>query len=118
MLAVPSCPKIYRRRSGGLTVIEVEEPAEARATGDLAIFPVVIRRTDVSDELATDALVESLVHVVLDKFLEQEAQMSLTKNHEVVETLVPDCLHKPLGVRIGVGRRLHLMETMRVKPFG
>ena len=27
----PSCPKIYRRRSGGLTVIEVEKPAEARA---------------------------------------------------------------------------------------
>jgi hypothetical protein len=37
---LPSCPKIYRRPSGGLTVIEVEEPAEARAMGDLAICPV------------------------------------------------------------------------------
>ena len=86
--------------------------------GDLAIYPMVIRRTDGPDELAANALVESLGHVVLDEFLDQEAQMPLTKNHEVVKTLVLDCLHKPLGVRIGVGRRLHLMETMRVKPFG
>jgi hypothetical protein len=64
----PPSPKIYRRRSSGLAVIEVEEPAEARAMGDLAIGPVVIRRIDVPDELAANALVESLGHVELDEF--------------------------------------------------
>jgi hypothetical protein len=53
-------------------MIEVEEPTEARATGDLAIGPVVVRRTDVPDELATDALVKPLGHVVLDEFLRSD----------------------------------------------
>ena len=69
-------------------MIEVEKPAEARPTGDLAICPVVIRRTDVPDELATEALVKTLGHVVLDEFLDQVAQMSLTEDYEVIETLV------------------------------
>jgi hypothetical protein len=69
----PCCPKICRRGSCGLPVIEVEKPAEARAAGDLAVCPVVIRRTDVPDQLATDALVKPLGHVVLDEFLDQVA---------------------------------------------
>jgi hypothetical protein len=52
-------------------MVIVEQSAETRATGDLAICPVVIRRTDVPDELATDALVKPLGHVVLDEFLDQ-----------------------------------------------
>jgi hypothetical protein len=43
--------------------------------GDLAICPVVVRRTDVPDELATDALVKPLGHVVLDEFLDQMARV-------------------------------------------
>ena len=39
-------------------MVIVQQSAEARATGDLAICPVVIRRTDVPEELATDALVK------------------------------------------------------------
>ena len=54
----PSRQKICRRGSSCLTVIEVEEPTEARATVYLAIGPAVIRRTDVPDELVTDALVK------------------------------------------------------------
>jgi len=37
-------------------MLEVEQSAEARATGDLAICPVVIRWADVPDKFATDAL--------------------------------------------------------------
>jgi hypothetical protein len=43
-------------------MVIVQQSAEARPTGDLAICPVVIRRTDVFDELATDALVKPLGH--------------------------------------------------------
>src|SRR5664279_3820952 len=110
----PCCPEIHRGSSRGLPIVVVQQSPEARPTGDLAICPVVIRRTDVPDELATNALVESLGHVVLDEFLDQEAQMSLTKNHEVVETLVLDCLHKPLGVRIAIWalrRDLHALHA-------
>ena len=69
----PCHPEIHRRVSCGLPVIEVEKPAEARAAGDLAVCPVVIRRTDVPDQLATDALVKPLGHVVLHEFLDQVA---------------------------------------------
>ena len=46
-------------------MVVIQRSAKARAAGDFAICPVVIRRTDVSDELATNALVEPLGHVVL-----------------------------------------------------
>ena len=64
------CPEIHRHGSSCFPVIEVEDAAEARATGDLAICPVVIRRTDVPDQFAADALVKTLGHVVLDEFLD------------------------------------------------
>jgi hypothetical protein len=64
------CPEIRRRGSSGLSVTEVEKPAEARSTPDTAFRPVVIRRTDVPDQLATDALVKPLGHVVLDELLD------------------------------------------------
>jgi hypothetical protein len=79
--------------------VEVQHPAEARATGDLAICPVVIRRSDLlSDELATDALLEPLGHIVLKEFLDQVAQMSLAEDDEVIETLVLDGLYKALRI--------------------
>jgi hypothetical protein len=56
----PCCPEIRRRVSRGLTIVVVQQSAEARPTGDLAIGPVVIRRTDVPDELATNADVTCL----------------------------------------------------------
>jgi hypothetical protein len=68
-------------------MVVVQQSAEARATGDLAICPVVIRRTDVPDELATDALVKPLGHVVLDEFLDQVPQMSLAEDHKLIQTL-------------------------------
>jgi hypothetical protein len=87
-------------------------------TGDLAICPIVICRTDVPDELATDGLVKPLGYVVLDEFLDQVAQMSLAKNNELVQSLILDGLDESFGVGIGVSRRLHLMGTIRVKLFG
>jgi hypothetical protein len=71
-------------------------------TDDLAICPIVIRRTDVPDELATDTLVKPLGHVVLDEFLDQVAQMSLTKNHELVQSLALDGLDESFGVGIAI----------------
>jgi hypothetical protein len=50
-------------------MVIAQTSAEARPTGDRAICPVVIRRTDVPDALATDARVKPLDHVVLDEFL-------------------------------------------------
>jgi hypothetical protein len=54
----PWCPEIHHQGSNGFSKVEVQNPAEARATGDLAICPIVIRRADVSDELATNALAD------------------------------------------------------------
>jgi hypothetical protein len=68
-------------------MVVIHRSAEARATGDLAIFPIVIRRTDVLDEVATTALVKPLGHVVLDEFLDQTAQMSLAENDELAQAL-------------------------------
>ena len=99
-------------------MVIVQQSAEARATGDLAICSVVIRRTDVPDQLATKTLVKTLGHVVIDEFLDQIAQMSLAENHKVIQALVLAGFDKSFRVGIGVGRRLHLMGTMRVKPFG
>jgi hypothetical protein len=48
----------------------VQQSAEAGPTIDLAISRLVIRRTDVPDELATDALAKTLGHVVLEEFLD------------------------------------------------
>ena len=101
--ATPCYPEIRRRGSSCLTVIEVEKPAEARSAGNLAICPVVIRRTDVPDQFATDALVKPLGHVVVDEFLDQVAQMSLAEDDELIETLVLDGLHEALRVRIAIG---------------
>ena len=83
-------------------MVIVQQSAEARPTGDLAICPVVIRRTDVSDELATDALLKPLGHVVLDEFLDQMVQMSLAENHEVIQTLVLDRFDKSFRVGIAI----------------
>jgi hypothetical protein len=55
---------------------------------------------------------------VLDEFFDQPPQMALAEDDELIQALVLYRPHKPLRVRIGVGRRLHLMGTMRVKPFG
>jgi hypothetical protein len=41
--------------------------------------------------------------IVLDEFLGQAAQMSLTENDELVQALVPYGLHKSLGVRVAIG---------------
>ena len=70
--------------------------------GDLVISPVVIRRTDVPDQLATDALVKTLGPVVRDEFLDQVAQMSLAEDNEVIETLVLDGFHKARRVWIAI----------------
>ena len=56
--------------------------------------------------------------VVDHEFLDDEPQMSLAEQYEVIQALVPDRFDKPLRMRVGVGRRLHLMGTIRVKPFG
>jgi hypothetical protein len=41
-------------------VIEVEKPAESRATGDLATCPVLIRRATIPDELIAYALLKTI----------------------------------------------------------
>ena len=66
------CPRTDRRGSCGLTVLVVQHPAEARATGDLGICLVVIRRSNLlSDQLAANALVKTLGQVVLHEFVDQ-----------------------------------------------
>jgi hypothetical protein len=72
-------------------------------TGDLAIYPIVIRRTDVPDQLATDTLVKPLGHVVLDEFLDQVARISLAKYHKVIQALVLDGFDKSFRVGIAIG---------------
>ncbi len=98
----PCCPEIHRRRSWCLPMVIVQQSAEGRPTGDLAICPVVIRRTDVPDELATDALVKTLGHVVLDEFPDQVAQMSLAENCKVIQALVLDGFDKSFRVGIAI----------------
>ena len=119
MAGHPCCPKTDRRGSCGLPTVVVQHPAEARATGDLAICPVVIRRSNLlSDELATDALVEPLSHIVLNEFLDQVTQMSLAEDDEVIETLVLDGFYKALRVWIAIWtlrRNLHVLHASRLQ---
>ena len=53
VVALPCCPEIHRRGSRSLPMVIVQHSVEARPTGHLAICPIVIRRTDVPDVLAT-----------------------------------------------------------------
>ena len=46
--------------------------------------------------------------IVLDEFPDQVAQMALTENDELVQTLVLYGLHKSLGVRIAIGAQCGL----------
>jgi hypothetical protein len=79
---------------------------------------VVAWRLAFGDQLAPKALVEALGVVVLDEFANQASQVALAENHEMVQTLVPNRPYKPFRVLIGESRRLHLMRTVRPKPFG
>jgi hypothetical protein len=56
-------------------MVIVQQAAEARATGDLAICPVVIRSNLLSDELATDALVEPFGHIQRPHIIPIEANV-------------------------------------------
>ena len=80
-------------------MIEVEKSAEARATGDLAVSPVVIRRAEVPDQLATEPLMKALPMIVGHQFLDDVPEMSLAEEDEVIQALVPDGFHKPLRMR-------------------
>jgi hypothetical protein len=80
----------------------VQKSTEARATGDLPLCPVVIRRTSVPDELATDALVKPLGHGGLDEFLDQVVWMSLAENNKVIQALVLDAFNKSFRVGIAI----------------
>src|SRR5450759_4723196 len=54
------------------------------------------------DELAADALMESLGQVVRHELVHHVPQVSLAEEDEFVQALVLDRLHEPLGVRIAV----------------
>jgi hypothetical protein len=81
--------------------------------------PILVHRADRPlDQLPAKALMESFGMVVRHEFLHHVPHVPFPEQHQLIEALVLDCLYEPLRVRIGVGRRLHLMGTMRVKPFG
>ena len=69
---------------------------------NLAICTVVIRRTDLPDELATDALVKALGHVVLHEFLDQVAHRAFCQGQlvpvnpteELARLRLDTCVHE------------------------
>jgi predicted sugar kinase len=69
-------------------MVVIQQSAEARPTAHIAVGPVVIRRTDVPDELATHVLVVPLGDRVIKEFLDQVPQMALAENDKVIQTLV------------------------------
>ena len=84
-------------------MVIVEEAPKARATGNLASCPIVIRRDRlVPDELAPNALMKTLGQIVLDEFLDQVPQMALAEDDEVIETLALDGFYKALRVSIAI----------------
>ena len=67
--------------------------------------------------MATDALVESLGHIVLDEFLDQVAQMSLAEDDEVIETLVLDGFTKrsAYGLQLGLCAGIFTLGLIRFR---
>jgi hypothetical protein len=103
----------------GLAVVVVQQPGEARPADNLALNTLRAGRPSIRlDQLPTKGLMKALPMVVGHEFLDDVPKVALAEKHEVIQALVLDGLDKPLRVRVGVGRRLHLMRTMRVKPFG
>src|SRR5450759_696170 len=73
------------------------------------------------DDLAADALMESLGQVVRHELLHHVPQVSLAEEDEFVQALVLDRLHEPLGVRIAVRTArwdLHALHAPRPQNRG
>jgi hypothetical protein len=93
----PSCPKTDRRGSSGLPVIEVEKPTEARATGDLAIGPVIIHRTALLSFARSDSLIQP---VYLREFVpEFQRRLSGTPSQTTLGSDPPSFFVKKPGHR-------------------
>ena len=108
----------HGHRSGGLAVVVLEQPAEALLADDLARlrwWQASGRRWHVADALVRSALV-----VVVDEFADEVVQVVLTEHDEVVEALLLERLHEPLGVRrrpCGCTRSTPV-ALMRPRPWG
>ncbi len=97
------CPETRRGLSRCVAVVVVQQSAETRATGDRAGGLVLVGgRGRHHDEVAVEALVKSLRHVVTHVLLDHIPKMPLAKEDEVVEALVFDRLHEAFRVRIAV----------------
>src|ERR1035437_3296207 len=84
-------------------MVVVQHSAVPRATDDRGGGAVVVLGASLAlDELTTEALVKTLGHVVGHELPDHVPQMSLAEEDELVETLVFDRLHEPLGVGIAI----------------
>ena len=70
------------------------------------------------DEGISQALMIPFAMIVRHVLQDRPAEMPLAKRHHSFQTFALDRKHKAFRKGIGVGRRLHLMGTIRVKPFG
>jgi hypothetical protein len=73
--------------------------------------------TPVDQDIAQPLMIP-LMMVVEHVLGDRPSQVSFSQRYHSLQAFTLDRKYKPLGEGVGVGRRLHLMGTMRVKPFG
>jgi len=111
----PSCPKIYRRRSGGLTVIEVEEPAEPFPTANLSN---AVRRRRRHNQLVVEPLMVPLLMVVRHVFGDCSSKMGFTRRNQSFKALASSRKHKSLRESVQVRTvcgQPHCLDTSLVE---
>jgi hypothetical protein len=96
-------------------MVEAEESTKPVSTDHLASAVHGVVR---DDQGVVEPLMVPFSVIVLDILGDRPSKMPFTQRYNPVKTLTLDRQNESLGECVGVGRRLHLMRTMRVKPFG
>ena len=98
--ATPWCSKIRLTESCSLPIVESQQTTEAftALNGSRSAFD-----PGKLDQLPAEALMIALPMIVLDVFLEDVPEMTLTQDHQPIEALGSDREHKALRVGIQVG---------------
>ena len=89
----PCYPDIHRRPSRGFSIVKIEQSSEARCTLNGTIDLAIVGCLQRLDKLAVEALMESLLEIMIHVLSDHIAEMLLAEEHEIVETLVLNRFH-------------------------
>jgi len=93
--------RLMGRQSRGLSMVEIEESAQAVAP--LHVGGRARRRWRVLQKPVVESLMVALAVVVLNVLPHEEAHVALTERDHTSETFLFDRPNKPFGVRVEIG---------------